>query len=94
MVFALLVFECTKSSYTPGTLQGSQKGKILVVAQARLGNQVVLEVWVVVEDYEVPKYPLHQLDLFEVDLILVVVVVDPFYKEKEYSIFKNRIYIA
>ena len=35
-----------------------------------------------VEDCEVPKQPLHQVDLFEVGLILVVVVVDPFYKMK------------
>ena len=48
-----------------------------------LGNLVVPEVQVaVVEDCEVPKQPFHQLDLFEVGLVLVVVVVDPFYKRK------------
>ena len=37
----------------------------------------------VVEDCEVPKQPLHQLDFFEVGLVLVVVVVNPFYKKKK-----------
>ena len=48
-----------------------------------LGNLVALEIRVViVEGYEVLKQPLHQLDLFEVGLILVMVVVVPFYKRK------------
>ena len=37
-----------------------------------------------VEDCEVPKQSLHQLDHFEISLILVVVVVDPFLKENEF----------
>ena len=49
-----------------------------------LGNLVVLEVRVeVVEGCEVPMQPFHQLDLFEVGLVLVaMVVVDPYYKKK------------
>ena len=49
-----------------------------------LGNLVVLEVRVaVVEGCEVLMQPLHQLDLFEVGLVLVaMVVVDPYYKKK------------
>ena len=50
-----------------------------------LENLVVLEVRVVVEveGCEVLMQPLHQLDLFEVGLVLVVmVVVDPYYKKK------------
>ena len=49
-----------------------------------LGNLVVLEVRVVVvKGCEVLMQPLHQLDLFEVDLVLIaMVVVDPYYKKK------------
>ena len=50
-----------------------------------LENLVVLEVRVVVEvkGCEVLMQPLHQLDLFEVGHVLVVmVVVDPYYKKK------------
>ena len=54
------------------------------MAWVGLGSLVVLEVRVaVVERCEVPKQPLHQFDLFEVALILVVmVVVDPYYKKE------------
>ena len=53
------------------------------MAKVGLGNLVALEFRVVVvEGCEVLKQPLHQLDLFEVDLVLVVVVVVPFYKRK------------
>ena len=47
-------------------------------------NLVVLEVRVaVVVGCEVPMQSLHQPDLFEVGLVLVVmVVVDPYYKKK------------
>ena len=47
---------------------------------------MVLEVQVVVvvvEGCEVQKQPLHSLDLFEVGLVLVVVVVNSFYKKKK-----------
>ena len=79
-----LEFEHTKNSYKLDTPQGSQEERILVMAQARLGNPVVPEVQVVVvEDCEVLKQPLHPLDLFEVGLILFVVVVNPFYKKNQ-----------
>ena len=38
---------------------------------------------VVVEGCEVQKQPLHSLDLFEVGPVLIVVVVNPFYKKKK-----------
>ena len=48
-----------------------------------LGNLVVPEVQVVeVDGYEVLKQLLHQLDLFEVSFVLVVIVVNLFYKRK------------
>ena len=73
----------TKNSYKLDMPQGSWEGKILAEAYARLGNLVVPEVQVAVEEgCEVLKQPLHQPDLFEVDLVLVVVVVVPFYKRK------------
>ena len=53
------------------------------MAWVGLGNLIVLEVQVaVVEGYEVQKQHLHQLDLFEVGFVLIVVVVDPYYKRK------------
>ena len=55
---------------------------------------MVLEVQVVVEDYEVLKQLLHQFDLFEVDLIFVVVVVDPFYKKRRIFNIQERTYIT
>ena len=83
-----LVFELesgqTKNSYRLDTPQGSWEGKILAEAYARLGNLVVPEVQVAVEEgCEVLKQPLYQLDLFEVGLVLVaMVVVNPYYKKK------------
>ena len=69
--------EHTKNSFRLDTPQGLWEGKILAEAQVGLGNLVVPEVQVAVkEGCEV----LYQLDLFEVDL--VIVVVDPFYKRK------------
>ena len=56
------------------------------MAWVGLGSLVVPKVQVaVMEGYEMPKRPLYQPDLFEVGLVLVVVVVDPYYK-KEVSI--------
>ena len=54
------------------------------MAWVGLGSLVVLEVRVaVVVGCEVPMQSLHQPDLFEVDLVLVaMVVVDPYYKKR------------
>ena len=55
------------------------------MARVGLGSLVLPEVRVaVVEGCEVPKQPLHQSNLLEVDLVLVVmvVVVDPYYKNE------------
>ena len=49
---------------------------------------------VVVEGCEVRKQPLHLLDLFEVGLILVVVVVNPFYKKKQTFNAPSRIQVT
>ena len=43
---------------------------------------------------EDPKQSLHLLDLFEVGLVLVMVVTDPFYNEKELSTFENRSFLT
>ena len=64
------------------------------MAWVGLGSLVVLEVrMAVVEGCEVPKQPFHQSDLFEIGLVLVMmVVVDPFYKKKgKHLLFKNEI---
>ena len=76
----------TKSSCTLDMPQGSLEERISIVAWAELENPVVPEVQVVVvvvEGCEVQKQPLHSLDLFEVGLVHVVVVVNPFYKKKK-----------
>ena len=41
-----------------------------------------------VKDCEMSKQSLHQLDFFEVSLVLVVVVVNQFFKRKQMSIIK------
>ena len=87
MAFFLLVseleFEHTKNLYRLDTPQGSWEGKILAVVLVVLENLVVPKVQVMgVEGYEVLKQPLHQLDLFKVGLVLVLMVVNPFYKRK------------
>ena len=46
---------------------------------------------VVVEGCEVQKQPPHSLDPFEVGPVLVVVVVNPFYKKKNYLISKSDV---
>ena len=56
------------------------------MAWVGLGNLVVFEVQVVMVDgceVQMQMQPLHQSDLFEVNLVLVVmVVVDPYYKKE------------
>ena len=79
MAFVLLAFEFeyTKNSYMLDMPQGLWEGKVMVVALVGPRNLVVLKIQVAGEDCKVLKQPLHQLDLFEVSLVLVVVVVNP-----------------
>ena len=74
----------TRSSYKLDMPQGSQEERTSAVAWVGLENLVVPEVRVaVVEGCEVLMQPFHQLDLFEVDLVLVAkVVVGPYYKKR------------
>ena len=84
MLASELRFVHTRSSCKLDMPQGSQEEKTLTVAWMGLENLVVTEVRVaMVEGCKVPKQPLHQSDLFEVGLVLVVmVVVDPYYKKE------------
>ena len=75
--------EHTKSLHMLDMLPGSSEERIPVEVLVELEIQVVLEVLVMVRDYEVLKqFPQHS-DSYGDDLALVVmVVVDPFYKEE------------
>ena len=75
--------EHTKSLHMLDMLPGSSKERIPVEVLVELEIQVVLEVLVMVRDYEVLKqFPQHS-DSYGDDLALVVmVVVDPFYKKE------------
>ena len=73
-------------------LSGSSEEGIPIEALVELEIQVVLEVLVVVGDYEALKqFPQHSNSYEDDPTLVVMVVVDPFYKE-EYIDVKVRYY--
>ena len=81
-----LDFEHTRNSCMLGMPQESWVERTLVEAWVKLEIQVVPEVPIVVGDYEVPKQPLHQLEFYENDPALIMVVDPLSTKENNYSV--------